>query len=236
MQVKNKERIRFYIKPDLCFNRKLMVRTFKDKATDYFLTAFLVNNAFTRWNIRFLQDTKLQKLIFLSEKSMIEQCEKGFNFYFIKLTHGPFSEELKNSYDNFSQIKFLNDFGLKPTVHTRMILEDFQDVIKRNQVFFKKIDEVNEQYARMPLEKLLKIIYAMPWGRGTRTIADLPLHTPILYPMKPERISLEFKITDDEAEDLLMNFDPEAIHDLSEAMRDAQEGRWKTYEQVFSDL
>jgi uncharacterized protein YwgA len=213
-----------------------MARTLKDKAIDYFLTTYLVDNAFSCYDISFLEDTKLQKLIFLSEKSMIDERRKGFNFYFIKLIHGPFSYELKRSYDTLSQINFLNDFGLTPTIHTQMVLEDFHDLIERNRVFFQTIDRVNEQYARIPLKRLLQIVYAMPWGRGSRTIADLPLRTPMLYPMKPNQVQLDFRITNDEAEALLMNFDKDAIRDLSEAMRDAREGKWKTYEQVFSNV
>jgi len=54
--------------------------------------------------------------------------------------------------------------------------------------------------------------------------------------MKPEIVETNFRITDNEAEDLLMNFDPDALKNLSEAMKDAREGKWRTYEQVFSDL
>jgi uncharacterized protein YwgA len=216
---------------------KLMVRTFKDKAIDYLLTIYLINDAFSRRNLRFLSETKLQKLVFLSEKSMIDERQKGFNFYFIKLTHGPFSQELRRTVEKLLQTRFLNDFRLEPTDNVKLILEDFQGVIERNQTFFQKIDTVNDRFARMGLEQLLDVVYAMPWGRGgARTIAELPPRTPMLYPMKPHVIVKEFKVTDDEAEDLLMNFDPEAIKDLSEAMKDAREGRWRTYEQVFSDL
>ena len=168
---------------------------------------------------------------------MIDKREKGFNFYFIKLIHGPFSQELENDVSKLVQDGYINDMGLKPTENTQAILEDFNDIIERNHVFFRKVDAVNDNFAPMSLQKLLRIIYAMPWGRGKgRTIADLPQRTPMLYPMKPEIVETNFRITDNEAEDLLMNFDPDALKDLSEAMKDAREGKWRTYEQVFSDL
>jgi len=212
-----------------------MPRTPRDKAVDHLLTIYLVNDAFSRRKLRFLPETKLQKLVFLSEKSMIDERKKGFNFYFVKLIHGPFSQELKNGLGKLLQTRFLNDFGLMPTDHAKMILEDFQDVIKRNRTFFQKIDTVNEHFATMSLERLLKLVYAMPWGRG-RTIEDLPLRTPMLYPMKPSNVVAELEITDDEVEDLLMNFNPEAVKELSQAMSEMREGRTLTYEQVFSNL
>lgn len=126
-----------------------MTRTLKEKAIDYFLTLYLVDDAFSRLKIGFLPDTKLQKLVFLSEKSMIHEREKGFNFNFIKLTHGPFSQELKTSYDNLSQIGILGEFGLTPTTNSKIILEDFQEIIKRNTTFFQKITTVNNDFAKM---------------------------------------------------------------------------------------
>lgn len=221
----------------LLFHWNTMARTIREKAIDHLLTIYLINDVFSRKNLHLLPSTKLQKLVFLSEKQMIDKREKGFNFYFIKLVHGPFSQELENDLGKLVQDGFISDLGLKPMVNAKLILEDFQDVIDRNQTFFKKINTVNDNFACMPLQQLLTIIYAMPWGRGKgQTIADLPQRKPMLYPMKPEIVATEFEITDNEAEDLLMNFDPDAIKDLSGAMKDAREGRWRTYEQVFSDL
>jgi uncharacterized protein YwgA len=213
-----------------------MARTPLDKVTDHFLISYLINDAFSRRRLRFLPETKLQKLVFLSEKSMVDERKKGFNFYFIKLTHGPYSAELKSELERLIQIGYLDDFGLRPTASLRLIIEDFQNVVDKNQTFFQKIQRVNDAYALMPLRSLLKNIYSMPWGRGDKTIADLPQRTPMLYPMKPNNIDLEFDITENEAENLFMNFDPEAIEELSQATDDMRKGRVRTYEQVFPNL
>lgn len=213
-----------------------MARTPKEKAIDYLLTIYLINDAFSRRNLTRLYETKLQKLVFLSEKSMIDEREKGFNFYFIKLDYGPFSPELRNSLSDLIQTGFLTE-KLKPKGGARLVLEDFRDVIERNRTFFQKIDGINESFARMPLRKLLGIIYSMPWGRrGTRTIADLSPRTPMLYPMKPHKVKIEFEITDEEIEDLLMNVDLEAIKALSQAMKELKSRRLLTRERVLSDL
>lgn len=214
-----------------------MARTFLDKAIDQFLTLHLINDAFCRWDLPLLPNTKLQKLVFLSEKAMIDEREKGFNFYFIKLIHGPFSQELEDDLGKLVENGFIDDKGLRPTSNSQVILDDFGDLIQKNPLFVEKVNAVNSQYAGLSLQKLLEIIYAMPWGKGKgRTIADLPQRTPMLYPMKPEIVKTAFQVTKDEAENLLINFDTDAIKDLSEAMRDAREGKWRTYEQVFSDV
>jgi uncharacterized protein YwgA len=212
-----------------------MARTLIDKAIDQFLTLYLINDAFCRKNLLHLQNTKLQKLVFLSEKAMIDEREKGFNFYFVKLIHGPYSQELENDVSKLIQNGLINDMRLKPTRNAQIILEDFGELILRNETFLTKVNAVNDRFARLPLQRLLRIIYAMPWGKR-RTIADLPQRTPMLYPMRPEIVRTQFQITKDEAENLLMNFDLDAIKDHEEAMKDAREGKWLTYEQVFSDL
>ena len=210
-----------------------MARTPKEKAVDSLLTLWLVDDAFSRKDLKFLSETKLQKLVFLSEKSMIDEREKGFNYYFIKLTHGPFSQELRSNMNKLLQIRYLNDFGLNLTGLAHSVLQDFQDVIERNPVFFQKICRVNDQFAPMPLPQLLRIVYAMPWGRrGSRTIADLSPRTPMLYPMKQHQVREEFDISEKEAEDLLMNFDPKAVKDMLRAMKEMRAGRLLERERI----
>ena len=46
-----------------------------------------------------LGDTKAHKLTYLSELSMINDCEKGFNYDFRNLPYGPYSEELQEDID-----------------------------------------------------------------------------------------------------------------------------------------
>jgi hypothetical protein len=213
-----------------------MPRTLREKAIDSFLTIFVIDDAFSRANLQILPSTKLQKLVFLSEKAMIDEHAKGFNLRFIKLIHGPYSQELETDAGRLVQYGLIQDMTLEPTKNAKYILDDFHRLIERNEPFFQSIQRVNERYAGMPLQRLLKIVYAMPWGRSGKTIADLPQRTPMLYPMKPEAVEHNFVIKDKEAEDLLMNFDAEAIRDLSDSMRDAREGKWRTYEQVFSDV
>jgi len=210
-----------------------MARTPQEKAVDCLLTTYLIEDAFSRCKLRFMSETKLQKLVFLSERSMIDERKKGFNFSFIKLTFGPFSQELRNDRNDLLKTGFL--MGSRPTDDAKLILEDFENVLERNKPFFQKIDAINNCFAKMPLPQLLDFIYAMPWGKG-RTIDDLPQLTPMLYPMKQTNVALEFSISEEEAEDLLMNFDPQAIRELHQAMSDMREGRTRTYEQVFSNL
>ncbi len=215
--------------------REPMARTLREKATDRFLTAYLINDAFSRKRIGFLPTTKLQKLVFLSEKPMIDNRVKGFNLYFIKLVHGPFSQELEGDIMKLAQVGLVEDRWLEPTEQMKTLLEDFNNLIDRNRPFFEYIKNTNDKYAPLSLERLLTIVYAMPWKDG-KTIADLPSRTPMLYPMKPANTDLEFDITEDEAEDLLMNFDPKTVRNFVQAMGEMKSGRLRTHEQVLYTL
>ncbi|MCJ7506160.1 hypothetical protein MUP05_06805 [Candidatus Bathyarchaeota archaeon] len=168
----------------------------------------------------------------MSEWPMIKEGRKGFNFYFIKLIHGPFSQELKGDAEKLIQTKLLRGQWLVPTSNAKLLLGDFRDLIERNESFVQYIRRVNDVCAQIPLRQLLDMIYQLPWGEG-KTIADLRPRTPMLYPMRPERILSEFEITENEVEDLLMNFDPKAVNDLVQAMKEMQSGKLRTHEQVF---
>jgi len=206
-----------------------MARTNVEKAVDRLLALYLLHDAFSRNRTNFIQETKLQKLVFLSEWRMIDERNKGFNFYFIKLVHGPFSQELETDVAKLIQVGLVNRRGLEPTGHADIILEDFRDVIERNSPFTKYIKAANDGFAGVSLKELLNVIYAMSWG-GDKTIRDLPPRTPMLFPMKTQNVASEFSITDEEAEDLLMNFDPKAIRILVQATEEMRTGKMRSDE------
>ena len=206
----------------------------KDKIIDRFLTLYLVNDGFKRCQLRFLNETKLQKLVFLSELDMINQRVKGFNFYFIRLHYGPYSFDLANEKARLIEMGFLEEKTLKPTKDATYLLEDFGDVIDRNCLIKGKITSANDRYAPFTLDYLLKIVHSMPWGKAT--IHDLPERTPMLYPMKPNAIKEQFIISEKELGDLVMNLDPNICCCLDEASKDVNERRFLTHEQVFSNV
>lgn len=76
----------------------------------------------------------------------------------------------------------------------------------------------------------------MPWGGKDQTIADLQPRTPMLYPLKPNNVKIEFELTNDDVENLLMNFDVKTVKMSLQAMKEMRAGGLLTHEQVFSNL
>jgi hypothetical protein len=211
-----------------------MFQQTKNKVIDRFLTLYLINDGFERKQLRFLNETKLQKLVFLSELDMINQREKGFNFYFMRLHYGPYSFDLAEEKARLIQMSFLEEKTLKPTKDATYLIKDFSELIDRNCQIMSKISCTNDTYAPLELDFLLGIVHSMPWGKAT--IHDLPERTPMLYPMKPNAIKEQLIISEKELDDLVMNLDPDICHDLDDATRDVNERRLLTHEQVFSNV
>lgn len=69
-----------------------MGRNVREVLTDRLLLLWLIYDAMHH---KRFGNTKAQKLAYLSEKLMIDGREKGFNYDFIKLPFGPFSEDLE---------------------------------------------------------------------------------------------------------------------------------------------
>jgi uncharacterized protein YwgA len=206
----------------------------KDKIINRFLTLYLIDNSFKKKQLRFLSETKLQKLVFLSELDMLNKGIEGFNFYFLRLHYGPYSFELAKDKAQLITSGFLEEKALKPTKDATYLMEDFSTIIARNAKVISEIDSVNCSYAPLELDFLLNKVHSMPWKNAT--VHDLPQRTPMLYPLKPSARKVAFDISDKELDDLVMNLDPDVCQEFDEAENDVNEGRFLTHEQVFSNV
>jgi len=209
-----------------------MAKSYKEKIIDRFLTLYLITDSTSRTT--HLLETKLQKLVFLAEKDMINNSLKGFNYYFMKFYHGPFSFELRQDLSRLVETKIVEEPYFRPAREAMMIIEDFKEMLNRNHVFFETIHNINERYASLQLDSLLEFIYSMPWGRmRDRTVGSVSQRTPMLYPMKPEKARMIFQVTEEELRDLEINLDPQYTQVLEEAMNSLKTGRLLEHEEVF---
>jgi len=212
-----------------------MVRTSEDKTIDQFLTLYVINECYKTYNLRGLSETKLQKLIFLSEKKLIDQSWKALNYNFMKFFHGPFSSELRSNLERFVELNYINEPWLKFTNNLTVMLDDFNDLLIKNRDFIKKIDKVLETYAKIPTDKLLRLVYKMPWGRG-RTIGSLSMKTPMLYPIKSRKAVKQFVVSENELEDLEICFNQKLSEDIEKAFLEMKQGRKISHETIFGKL
>ena len=211
-----------------------MVRTTREKVVDSFMTLYLLRDAFYRKRVGRVEATRLQKLVFLSELPMIQQRKKGFNFGFVRLNYGPYSSDLASEETRLAKAGLIFSSSREPTRTAATILDQFSEIVARNDDFFRIVRATNDNWARMNLRLLLRTVHSMPWGRGT--VHDLAPGTVMLYRMNPQQAASNFDITDEEIDDLWMNFDPSMVADYAQAMKEVRSGQLRTHEQLLATL
>lgn len=212
-----------------------MARTSEEKTADRLLTLYLVNKCYETHNLRFLSETKLQKLVFLSEKELIDRRIKALNYRFVRLLHPTYSSELKSDLVNLIKLGYLREPWFGQTNRMKLILEDFSGVFMRNRSSLMVIDEVLSRYARIRTNILINLVYRILWARG-KTIYDLKLGTPLLYPLKYRNARKVFEITEDELEDLEICLNPKISKGLDLALDEMRKGKLLAHEEVFGEL
>lgn len=193
-------------------------RTLEEVFTDKFLLLYLLSDANRRMGV-----TKIHKLTFLSERDMKLQGEKGFNFNFIKLEWGPYSSDLKKDIEEFKDCGIINVSTHMPTKHGRLILENFQHILEKNQSIVRKIQHVNSEYAHIDRDRLVKIVHSMinperPW----MTIHNTPSRSYILKRLKIAHENRAIQLTDSEIASLEIYFEPELFASLRSALEEAK--------------
>ncbi len=194
-----------------------------EEITDQILLLYLINKTEQCGDVD--GDTKLQKLVFLSEKNMIKSKIKGFNFYFFKFLHGPFSRELEEDLGVLQEWgAYLPDENMLTTAGMKAI-ELFPEIWSRNNRVTSEIDTITKQFAQQPLRSILSYVYNLehPFYRTKKKIIELKNHTPILFRMEESKAMSSFSITESELESLDILFDFDTYSDLIDPDEEADE-------------
>lgn len=208
-----------------------MARTLREKVIDRLLSLYIIEKCQRDFNVPSMSETKMQKLVFLAEKKLIDSKCKGFNYRFIKLLYPTYSEELENDLKDLAQLRLLDGPYYSRNEKTQMILEDFHDVLERNGEIKQAIDSTLEKYASVPTEQLVHMVRGMHWRRGT--INELSMRTPLLYPLKEAIARCIFEIGDEDLEDLAICLSPQISRGIEQAFDELRRGQRLTHAQVF---
>jgi len=217
-----------------------MVRTLMEMLSDRLLLLWLVYDAV---KYKTFGETKIQKLCFLSEWKMLDAHEKGFNYDFIRLTHGPYSPDVEEDVEWLENNQLVEATPINEKVNLfretrfgRKLLRDFDSVFMRNNVFTQKIAAINRKYAPMSLQDLLNEVYSMrhPYMKGEhRTIGELRPRTPLLYKMEAEKALVQFQITKEELATLDIYLDDESYRSVMQASEGAKRKSLLPFDEVF---
>jgi len=163
--------------------------------------------------------TKLQKLVFLAERTAISEKIECFHYTYVKAKHGPYSVALERDRTMLA-IQGYVELVPQPTGPGEFVqlsssgeetLKMFDPLFERNEVQVRLLENVVSEFGNMSLRELLDHVYGLPsWLRGQKgkKISELQMRTPVLIPYKT-RFEKKIEVTDEELATLRVVMDPE---------------------------
>ncbi len=194
----------------------------KDSVQDILLVLYLLNEAGERisGSSVLMAKIKLLKLVFLSEKEMVDGRLKGFNFFFNVYKHGPSSIELLNMIDHLSDQKLITyqERTFCITEKGKELISEFIFSVTDNTAFFNVIDNILTQYGDLSPEKIIEKVYAMEMkpmhsdeqiniGEAVKTSARKRL----LMKLDSSEAAKELNVPDDWIETVNFSMNPEFV-------------------------
>lgn len=158
--------------------------------------------------------TKLQKLSFLSEKTMVDNRMNGLSYLFFRFNYGPMSKEIYQDRDNLINAGLLKKGkgDHAPLNKAKSLLEDFlKDHYEENQTFFEGIKSIVRENRNYSTEELSEKIYEMKikpplFFDEPKKIRDIPLGYDLLDGIAPENADQKFRIDQAWLETLNLEF------------------------------
>ena len=208
-----------------------MNRTKNEKFADIALLLYLIG-LFRSKSGLYLGVTKLDKLAFLSEKEMLDQKFRGFNYEFFKWHHGPLSTDIYTDLDVLRRSGFVSgkeDITL--TTHGMEALRRLSPLFKEHKSVTTPIDAVTRRSAELTTQELTERVYGttVSYPMGSKKIRDIPKGWSILSPPPPERVSATFTLNDSWVETLEIILDRDGYDSLKRATIEAAKGVVKPF-------
>lgn len=191
----------------------MVERTLTEWVTDHLLLVYVCSIA---TKIKDFHRTRLQKIVFLSQKELWENQLEGFDFNFVKHHLGPFSFEIRGSHERLASLKMLHEsssHGFLFTAHGHQVLKGCKEVLDRNSEILRVIDQNTTQIMKMSYDQFHDFLtelysYTNPMDPSI-TIGDASHWDKILTrEFKPKNLT-KFQLTEGELESLEITFDPE---------------------------
>lgn len=200
----------------------------QERVVNNILLMYLIQKANSVGKVE--DNLKLQKLVFLGQKKMIERKIKAFSYNFFRWDKGPFSAEVNNDLTSLASRGLVSYHRpIEVTEEGKKLLEDFEELFQRNRHFIEVINEILSIYATYTPEEIKAHVYNMnifvPRLRRVMTIAEVPRGTLILFKPSDKTSKKKFSLDEAWCTTLELVLDQEAVESLRQAYDDAKEGR-----------
>jgi len=200
-----------------------------ERVENNLLFLYLVSEASKAGRVE--DDLKAQKLVFLSQKQLVQKRLKAFNYTFLRWHKGPFSKDLAND------IKALVKAGMLTRIDDKIDLTDAgkevvarcEELLTKQPEFIVPIKAVAQAYGAIPSDDLKESVYDIsvfvPKLRKVTKIRDIEEKQLILYGLSTKKARKAFNIDENWQATLELVFNKEAQDSLRMAQQDAVEGR-----------
>jgi len=172
--------------------------------------------------------TKLMKLAFLSEYSMVKRNVKGFNYSFFKWRLGAFTPEIYDDFDKMiSNDIIAEQWGIDVTERGREILSECSEIFEKNKSILEFVKEVVNKYANKTTNEILKYVYEIqveyPLFRGEpKKIKDIPEGWDLVSKLDEDLAEIKLELDEDWIETLEIYFSKETQESIEDAMKSAR--------------
>lgn len=207
-----------------------------EKAFDRLLSLYLVSKA--NRQVSNFGNTKFQKFTFLAEWEMIDKREKGYSYFFLKFKKGPYSFDLANDIGTLMKAGIIRLVGydIILTHYGKNIVNDFSNILDENRYLGSIIDKTIDTYAHCSLEELLNIMYSLPHPYVSGyTIGSATLRMPLLYKLPEDKVKIQVKLNNEQAENLLFNLGTNGLKHWQAVKDDMRNPECLTYKEVFGN-
>lgn len=193
-------------------------RDIREHVTNNLLLLYLIDKANERGKME--DELKLQKMVFLAEKKLIERKLKGFSYNFFRWHKGPFSKEVSMDlsllFDN--NLVSSQRGKIELTRDGKEVLRGCFELLKKNQTFLSWIDPIVEKHATLDPETVKDEVYAMkimvPKIRKLMSIREVPKGQIILFKSSDEKVKRIFEVDEAWMGTLELILDVEALRFL----------------------
>lgn len=207
-------------------------RTYREKLIDRLMLLHLYDRVSS--GSKMTGDVKLQKLVFLSEKDMLERDWDGLNYKFFRWDLGPMSKGVYEDHDFLYDNGLISESGGLISESGHEILENAEGLLDENVEIVSVIDDVVDEYGHIGGGRLKNIVYdeevtLMGSGKSMK-VENIPEATDIIFKLPEEHAELSFNISDDWVETLDLLFQSESRELIARIREGAQENPSQLFE------
>lgn len=174
---------------------------------------------------RITGDVKLQKLVFLSEKEMIENEIQGMNYNFFRWDLGPMSKGVYEDHAFLCENELVSESDGTILSTGERILSKVVPLLQKNPEFARTIDDIVQSYGSISGGRLKNIVYDkevnLP-GEDPVAVRDIQRGKTILDPVKEQYGDTTFDLPEEWIETLSIMLDPDARESVEEAITQAK--------------